>query len=661
MAAMQAAARDPRAIMAWGAAERKLAEASRFNGRFPRDFHYRPLPEPARAGLERDWSIYLGMNGTAPNQYPAKFTFDTTANPSCIGDFVVFPINAPGTATQPNIVAFDYLYSGTAGATGICDRKATASDLGTSAEVMWSYSVQGGVAPGAVETSPVISYDPVTPANSGTKAAFVESVAAGELTTANVTIAAGGTKYNAGDAGTISGGTGTLATYRVSTVSGGAVTALTISYPGAGYAIAANVATTATSGTGTGLKLNFTAVTLASSHFHVLAWGSGASAGQNAANLQSVFSPAVITTFSSTTPAAGSGTATELNFSSTANTLSSPFVDYVNDVAYVGDDGGVLYRIKNVFCTSVNLKCTSNPVPSLDATWGTNGALTVCGGKLTGPVLDFVTGNVFVGCADGKLYMITQSGTIRSVGVGDGVASKTYGGIVDPPMVDGADSFVYAVSGSGNGGANGILVQAKTDLSSSVTALIGVGNQCNMHEPTPNNAYFTGITSAGSLMYVAGLGTAGTVNQPCTAGSGGSSSVQLYGVTFGAGGKMTAGAPTTVLNGGGGAGFEWSPLLEFYNTATNVDWLFIAALQSAQNNFGSLNITNGFPAGFGTLAKEGVGASGMVVDNAANTATYPQAASLYFNALQQNAACTNNTNGAAIGGCAVKLTQAALQ
>lgn len=662
MGAIQAAARDPRAIMAWREAQRKLTEANRFNGRFPRDIHYRPSPEPARTELKRDWSIYLGVNGTAPNQYPAKFTFDTTANPSCINDFVIFPINAPGTAAQPNIVAFNYLYSGTTGGNGVCNRKASGSDSGTAAEVMWSYGVQGGVAPGAVETSPVISYDPVAPSNSGTKVAFVESVVAGELTTANITIAAAGTKYKAGDTGTITGGTGTLATYTVSTVTGGAVQTLTISYPGTGYVSGTNIGTTATSGGGTGLKLNITAVSAASSHFHVLAWGSGASAGQNSSHLQSVFSPAIITTFSSNTPTAGSGAATELNFSSATDTLSPPFVDYVNDLAYVGDDSGVLYRIKNVFCTSVNLKCTSNPVPSLDTSWGTNGGLTVCSGQLTGPVLDFVTGNVFVGCSDGKLYMVSQGGTIKSVVVGDGVASETYGGIVDPPLVDGADGFVYAVSGSGNGGANGILLQAKTDLSSSVTALIGVGNQCNIHEPTPNNTYFTSITTTGALMYVAGLGTTGTVNQPCTAASGGTSTVQLYGVTFGAGGTMTAGAPSSnTLNGGGGAGFEWSPLLEFYNATTSTDWLFISALQSAQNNFGSLNITNGFPTGFGTLVEEGVGASGMVVDNAANTTTYAQAASLYFNALQENAACTNNTTGAANGGCAVKLTQAALQ
>ena len=45
--------------------------------------------------------------------YPAKYSFDVTAAPSCANDFVVFPVNTNGTTTQPNLVAFNNLYSGT--------------------------------------------------------------------------------------------------------------------------------------------------------------------------------------------------------------------------------------------------------------------------------------------------------------------------------------------------------------------------------------------------------------------------------------------------------------------------------------------------------------------------------------------------------------------
>jgi hypothetical protein len=562
MAAMQTAAEDPRAFFTW---HRRGWLGGGFD---PRD-HGR-----SQRDLRRDWSINLGTGGTAPAMYPAKFNFDVTAAPSCANDFVVFPVNATGSSSQPNLVAFNNLYSGTAGANGICNRTATANDIGTAATVMWSYNVQGISGGGAVPTSPVISYDYTNPAGpiTGSKVAFVESAAGSPA------------------------------------------------------------------------------------HFHVLAWKSGNGV---ATNLQNVLSPLTINSFVSAQPVIGSGTATDLLLgasTSGTDTLSSPFIDYLHDKAYVGNDLGTLYRIKDVFCTSNNTDCTSStkPAPSLDATWGSGGGISVCSGKLTAPTLDFVTMNVFVGCSDGKLYSISQTGTIKSVVVGDGVASKTYGAIVDPPIVDGVNGFVYAVSGSANSGANGVLVQATTSLSSSVAVPIGAGNQCNMHAPSFNNAYYTSPTTAGALIYVGGV--TGTVSQPCSPGSTTTGDITIYGVTFGAGGVMTSGAPANSENAGGGPGAEWAPLFEFYNATTAVDWLFVAAYQSAQTNMASVNITGGWT--WGTFVTEGLGPSGMVVDNDSSSA---QAASVYFNALQENATCTNNTVLTDTGGCAVKLTQAGLE
>jgi hypothetical protein len=108
---------------------------------------------------------------------------------------------------------------------------------------------------------------------------------------------------------------------------------------------------------------------------------------------------------------------------------------------------------------------------------------------------------------------------------------------------------------------------------------------------------------------------------------------------------MKSGAPTNVeFDNFGGLGREFSPMSEFYNMTTATDWLFVSALQSAQVNFGGLNITGGFLLG-ANLATEGVGTSGIIVDNNASTTAFPQAASVYFNALQENTTCNNNTNG----------------
>jgi hypothetical protein len=564
MAAMQAVARDPRAFFEW-------RRRGWLGGGFPGPGG----SARTQRGMRRDWSINLGTGGTAPGMYPAKFTFDVTAAPSCANDYVIFPVNALGSSTQPNLVALNNLYSGTAGATGICNRTPTGNDTGVAATVMWSYNVQGISGGGAVATSPVISYDNLNPTgpNTGIKVAFVESA------------------------------TGSPA------------------------------------------------------HFHVLAWKSGDGV---VANVQNALSPLTINTFVSVQPASGSGTATDLALGSSTtgtDTLSSPFVDYLHDTAYVGNDLGTLYRIKDVFCTSNNPDCTggTKPAPSLDSTWGTGGAISVCSGQLTGPVLDFSTMNVFVGCSDGKLYSISQSGTIKSLVVGDGVGSETYGAIMDSPVVDGADGFVYAVSGSANGGANGVLVQATTTMSSSVAIPIGAGNQCNIHAPSFSNAYYTSPTTAGALIYVGGV--TGTVSQPCSPISSTTGVITIYGIGFGAGGVMNSGAPANSFSAGGGPGAEWAPLLEFYNATTTTDWLFVAAYQSGQTNLGSANITAGFPGGVGTVVTEGLGPSGMTVDNDSSSA---QAASIYFNALDENAACNNNAVGPT-GGCAIKLTQANLE
>ena len=57
----------------------------------------KPLPKKAPA-LKRDWAVSLGTGGVAQNMYPAKFTFDINATPSCANDFVVYGLNTAATA-----------------------------------------------------------------------------------------------------------------------------------------------------------------------------------------------------------------------------------------------------------------------------------------------------------------------------------------------------------------------------------------------------------------------------------------------------------------------------------------------------------------------------------------------------------------------------------
>jgi hypothetical protein len=473
--------------------------------------------------------------------YPAKFTF-SPSGPDCSIDFVVYPVNVAGSTIQPNIVAFNNLYSGgTSGTpTGLCgSRTVVSGDDRSLATTLWSYNIQGIVAGGRVPTSPALSLD-------GFKVAFVESAPA-QL-----------------------------------------------------------------------------------AHFHVLAWKSGDGVDITTPNAQNVLKPVTISSgFSTVAPAAGSGTVTDLVLGSTADTLSSPFVDYVNDVAYVGNDNGVLFRIKNVFCT---LSCTVGvtPAPSLDTTWPTSGAtaltgtLNVCSGnQLTGPVKGGSAGNIYVGCSDGKLYAFTPGGvalTNSPLTVGDG---STFGGIRDPALVDVTNGFVYVVSMSGSvtlGVTAGtpVLVQAKADLSSNVAATFAAGGFHNLHAPVVNNAYKIG--SGTPLVYEVAPNT----------GTGG---ITLYGVGFTSFPVMNSGAPGSADQFAVGGAFEISPLTEFFDGTE--DRFFESFLNASSGNLASFRIDLGFPGGLESSTSEGSGTTGIVIDNASASS---QADSIYFGVLGSNTA-----------------------
>jgi hypothetical protein len=548
LAALEAARSDPRAVFRWReieqqsqvaqieARQRELQSFLQF--RFPR----RPGRFPIRSAsnIHADWNISLGGGSTAAGQFPAKFTFDTTAAANCANDFIVFPVNVNGGAAQPNIVAFNNLYSGTAGGNGICNRAVTANDTGVAATVLWSYNVHA-LAAAAVPTSPVLSLD-------GTKVAFVESAAGNPA------------------------------------------------------------------------------------HFHVLAWKSG---DGKVANVQSVLTPkAIIAPFSATAPAAGSGTATDLAFGATTDTLSSPYIDYAQDTAYVGNDAGVLFRFKNVFCTTAGC---GNAAPSLDTTWGGTGSVNVpCAAKLTGPVQDFYTLNIFVGCADGKVYGFTSTGAALatpSIAVGNGTA---IGGVVESPIVDGLNGFIYAVSGTGAAPntTHAVLVQAKTSLAGPCAggtlcvATFGVSGVFPMHAPAFNDPYFSSATPATWLIYQTAYSSAANLT--------------LYAATFSATRTLTPGAAANVFNFGTHLG-EYAPLTEFNNAGT--DRLFFGVLHSSATalNLGAFPI-NTFPAAIPPGAGVGNGPSGMVIDNSSASV---QASSIYFSVQGTNVA--------------MKLTQAGLQ
>ena len=121
-----------------------------------------------KTGLHRDWNINLAGR-LIPDTFPAKFSFDPSAAPDCVNDYLVFGLAKVETAdtagTTANLVAFNNLYSSLGGG-GFCDPVGGGPGLGP--QVLFAYNITT-VTGGRIVTSPVLSED-------GKQIAFVESV-----------------------------------------------------------------------------------------------------------------------------------------------------------------------------------------------------------------------------------------------------------------------------------------------------------------------------------------------------------------------------------------------------------------------------------------------------------------------------------------------------
>jgi hypothetical protein len=108
--------------------------------------------------IQRDWNFALGGGRLAAEIFPAKYSFNPGAPPSCQNDYVVFALNTQGvTSGQANLVGLHNLY---AGAGGSC----------TGPNEYFAYNTTTIAGAGKNATSPVLSLD-------GKKIAFVETSA----------------------------------------------------------------------------------------------------------------------------------------------------------------------------------------------------------------------------------------------------------------------------------------------------------------------------------------------------------------------------------------------------------------------------------------------------------------------------------------------------
>ena len=360
---------------------------------------------------------------------------------------------------------------------------------------------------------------------------------------------------------------------------------------------------------------------------------------------------------------------------STGDEESAPYVDYGDDVGYVGDNSGHIYKITGFF--------KGTPALPGGTYWATAGS-----GKLGSPVYDGATGTVFVGSSDGSLYAFNSSGT-PITGSGFRLDYGTFGLWLSPPIVDSTNHLLYQSYGYYNAGAGvaqvvftGTPTIASTSTSSIGTAGTNTASLLTTSAPAFyitdgafSRSYFNGFSTSTSFLYACGANNTGTT---------GTIGVSLQQFTFNAGPILsgtvnkvaTIDTTTTVAQFDATGVGLCSPLTEFYNTnGTPTDYLFLSDPALTSSNLVSFNITNNTAGGALTPTVSSTyvpgGASGLVVDGADTTTN---ASSLYFTS-QTATGATCTTGGAsgtaspqndAIGTvaaaiCAYKLTQSGLQ
>jgi hypothetical protein len=339
-----------------------------------------------------------------------------------------------------------------------------------------------------------------------------------------------------------------------------------------------------------GAKIAFVESTPTSSIFHVLTWATGPGNGT---------SP-----ITSAAPGVGNtATMTSLTYAAAnTNTRSSPWIDYDRDVAYVGADDGRLYKITGVFKGTPSLAGAPWPV------------LINNNRRLTGPVLDQLTGNIFVGDARGILWSVNANApaTIRSLNVG--LAGATNPAIFDPPIVDVDNGTVFAISS--NDGTSAVVVQADTSTLAQLTrARIGQGSTgaftANLYGGAFTDAYFN--NPASGFLFLCGTGGADTTP---------------WRYSFGFTGRILNAAPASsgqILNF---IDSRCSPITEFFNPnigATGTDFFFWGMTSNCVGASGC--IMSRTTSDVVLTVSESNGTSSIIIDNVSTAA---HASSIYF-------------------------------
>jgi hypothetical protein len=310
-----------------------------------------------------------------------------------------------------------------------------------------------------------------------------------------------------------------------------------------------------------------------------------------------------------------------------SNTRSSPWVDYKNDILYVGLDNGRLYKVTGIF--------KGTPTTVATAPWP---ILIANNNVLSSPVLDANTGRLFIGAANGRVFALNVNSPAAPALIQVGRSAGPNPGIYDSPMFDATGGTIFAITSNDSVLTGASVVQIDATTFSIVTRVLigqgstGGGATVNLFDGDFDAAYFNN-PSTGHIL-VCGTGPA-------------DKTPYRYLLPFNGSGVLQPGSSVQLTTN---AAARCSPVTEFFNSniAGGTDFFFWGVSQSCPG-FGAagciMSLTNGATQ---QSARQNGGTSGIVIDNTYVNATFTGGSSIYY------------SSGAAPDN-AVKVTQQGLQ
>lgn len=530
----------------------------------------KPHPRSKHSTLKRDWAVPLGSVGVGFGVFPAKYTFDVNAPPSCTNDFVVFPIggvstgstgssraNVVGTFTEPPVIGQTASITITpAGSSPVTlTLTAGATNSGTTFAVDTSdWNIDAANLAAAINRNlSGVALDEIAAFASSTSVS-VYALTAGSRVILSATSDLSNFSWGSVTAG-VDGSQADLIGFNNLYAGSGSPLCAGYTYPTFTFSYSAGVGPVWTSPV---LSLDGRKIAFVESNYvlgtilHVLTLGTGVEYGSCTNSGTAAPTCATAAVIPGSTP--GSNATDYMlpldlvgGLSPESDGNSSPFVDYSNDVLYVGDSSGYLFSVSPIF---------EGGTPALRSGFP---ALISPGARLQSPVVDVGnTGNVFIEDGNFDLYKVTNGGVI------DGFISLGYGS-ADAPVVDSTNEVGYAVANCDEASTPstvGVLVQFSTPTTGSPAVLATAGlsaSSCGfvqIYNATPDNNYFTkGISSS----------TPGNNGELLVAFENIPPSGELVQYQF-TSGIMNATAEYTDSDNGnlGAGGHSFSPLTEFY-------------------------------------------------------------------------------------------------